>query len=200
MLLFAILFILISLFGVRLWVWLMHFPNLYYYNLFPFTRIDGICVGSIVAILNSYSSGFLSKKTKFIIYITIGINLIFYIFNYTNNNQLPYLALFGYTSVAVFMGLIINKVIHEEFQFINDFLNLSFLRFIGKVSYGLYVFHWPIYRGIGPFISEWSGRFIDQLYASFLASIITSFLALIICWLSFKYFETPFLKMKTRFA
>ena len=76
-------------------------------------------------------------------------------------------------------------------------MSLGWLRFFGKYSYGIYVFHMPVDTLVLTVLMPWvnahlhskAGRHLVQLG---LAVGITVPLAM----LSFRYFETPFLKLK----
>lgn len=51
-----------------------------------------------------------------------------------------------YTTILFFLCLII---LVPQINFINRFLNLKFFDDIGKISFGIYVFHWPIICSVG---------------------------------------------------
>jgi peptidoglycan/LPS O-acetylase OafA/YrhL len=79
-------------------------------------------------------------------------------------------------------------------------LNNRFLRYTGKISYGLYIFHpifFPYYKGWALF--RWS----NGLQNRFLADVVTlaGEMALLyaVASLSWRLFEQPILKLKRRF-
>ncbi len=199
-LLIFVLLMLVGVSGIRLWAWLHQVPGLAYYNLYTFTRIDGICIGSIVAILLRISPGFLSRYTPAIVMVFALLNFGFFFINRSFSFSFPYLALVGYTTLAMLLGLLVNQAITKENKLINVILNLRLLRFIGTVSYGFYIFHWPVYRGLSPWVSSRLEQVVNINLAAITTSTILSALALFLSWLSFKYFETPFLKIKERFV
>jgi len=199
-LLLAISVILAEVIGLRLWIWMRHLSDFNYYNLYTFTRIDGICIGSMVAIIGRINPGFLKKYTAVVVLLFAVLNFGFFFINRYYDFSFPYLALIGYTTFAMLLGLLVNAALTKENKLVNTVFNSSLLQFIGKVSYGFYIFHWPIYRGLGPYIAERAGQFTGEWMAGFLASLTTSLLALLLSWLSFKYFESYFLKMKDKFA
>jgi peptidoglycan/LPS O-acetylase OafA/YrhL len=57
-----------------------------------------------------------------------------------------------------------------------------------------------MYRGLGPKITAWLSQYTGEWAAGLTSSFIASFLALMLSWLSFKYFESYFLKMKNKFT
>jgi peptidoglycan/LPS O-acetylase OafA/YrhL len=199
-LLLAISVLLVSVIGLRLWIWMHHLSGFSYYNLYTFTRIDGICIGSMVAILLRINPCFLKKFTPLVVLFFAVINLGFYFINSYYRFSFPYLALVGYTTFAMLLGLLVNEALTKENKLVNTVFNFSFLRFIGKVSYGFYIFHWPMYLGLRPFITDFAKQFTGEWAADFAASLIASLVALLLSWFSFTYFESYFLKMKDKFA
>ncbi len=72
------------------------------------------------------------------------------------------------------------------------------LRWLGKISYGLYVFHvlfLPVYWGVVRKLAPHAGT--SKLAP--LVALIDIVLSLALATLSFRYFETPFLKLRKRF-
>jgi len=65
--------------------------------------------------------------------------------------------------------------------------------YLGDISYGLYMYH-PLCIGIIMILSKYLGVSSDILYYS--ASI---FMTILFAHFSYKYFETPFLKLKKKF-
>ncbi len=74
-------------------------------------------------------------------------------------------------------------------------LNLSAFRWIGRISYGAYVFHYIFIRLNVTFVDSLPLKH-KYLPGLVIPLVLTVFLA----WLSFRYFETPFIRLKSRFA
>jgi peptidoglycan/LPS O-acetylase OafA/YrhL len=72
------------------------------------------------------------------------------------------------------------------------------LIYLGKISYGLYVFHAGILE-----LSKWLTTPLHLASGSALEMFVVDGLALVLCilaaHLSYRYFETPFLRLKSRF-
>ena len=68
----------------------------------------------------------------------------------------------------------------------------------GKYTYGLYVYHTLV---IGLMIKVWekAGWAWDGFLSALLFGLIAFFLSLGISYLSYRFFELPFLKLKARF-
>ena len=141
-----LLILLLILLVLRLLIWLLQFDNISYVDLYTFTRIDGLCVGSILAVFKYQENTEMEKRNKFlglILFILIFIALPFIKVFY--HSRIPYLACCLFPAVALFWGLIVWASINPE-NFLFKIFNSRVLIFLGKISYGVYIFHWPITR------------------------------------------------------
>lgn len=68
------------------------------------------------------------------------------------------------------------------------------LRYLGKISYGLYVYHYLCLMVVGKIVAR-----MLQTGASFATALIAFSLTIAIAAISYRYLETPFLQMKERF-
>jgi peptidoglycan/LPS O-acetylase OafA/YrhL len=186
--------------GLRYWVWVNQFEKLAYYNLYTFTRIDGICIGVMVACLQKINLKFLGKNTALIVFIFAGLNFLFYFFNKKYNFSFPYLAIVGYTTFAMIFGLLIYDIVNGGTKFITTIFNIAPLKLIGRISYGCYIIHWPLYLLIGPSLARWSTKNLPFISSHFFASATATILAYIIGYLSYRYFEMRFLVLKKHFV
>jgi len=71
------------------------------------------------------------------------------------------------------------------------------MRSIGRVSYGMYIFHWIIITAI--YENNWleQGGYFYKHGITLLVCVSTSYA---IAWISFRFFEQPVLNLKERFA
>ena len=186
---------------LRFIIWTYHIEHLAYYNLFTFSRIDGICIGCMLSLVHRVNPGFLKKFTPVIVLAMAAINFIFYFFNgsFDFTFPYPYLAIVGYTTFAILFALLINEAVTQKSRIINFIFNNDILKFFGKISYGLYIYHWPLYLLLRPYIIKLAQRNLGQFSSQFLASVIGTLVAILISFLSYRYFESYFLKLKDRF-
>lgn len=84
----------------------------------------------------------------------------------------------------------------------NYILENKFLNFIGKISYGIYLYHYTF----GPFYDYYIPGFIkDQpsmpaIFSNFYFSYCVKLILLVgISWVSFRFFEQPILRLKKKF-
>lgn len=197
-LLLFISLLLVAVLGLRLWIWTNQVADLAYFNLYTFTRIDGICIGCMVALLLRINKGFLSRYTSLIVLFFAALNFAFFFINRRYNFSFPYLALAGYTTFAMMFGLLINEAVTGKTKLINFVFNNSLLKFFGKISYGFYIFHWPVYILLGPYLFSRVSKFASGSSLQFTVSVIATLAAVGISWLSYQYYEKRFLKLKDK--
>lgn len=198
-----LVFISLLLIGVillRLWVWNNQITNLAYFNLYTFSRIDGICIGCMVALIQRIDSQFLKRYTPAIVLFFAAVNFIFFFINRQYHFSFPYLALAGYTTFAMIFGLLVNEAVTGGTKIIDYIFSIPILKFFGKISYSFYILHWPLYLIIHPFLFPWLSDHIKGSPGQFTVSLITTLLAVLVSWLSYRYYERYFLKLKQKFA
>jgi peptidoglycan/LPS O-acetylase OafA/YrhL len=198
--LLALLAVLLIVFNVvRFWLWINHIEGFNYFSFFSFTRIDGICIGCMVALLQKLNTNFIGKNTAIIVLAFAAINFIFYLVNLRYGNTFPYI-LVGYSTFSMVFGLLVYDLINQRTKFFELILSVSFLRFFGMISYGTYIFHWPLYLLISPWLTNWAVVHLPQFPPSLFASIIATLLAFCIGYTSYRFFELRFLRLKKYFA
>ena len=183
-------------------IWLYQLEDLAYFNLYTFSRIDGICIGCIVALLQRTHPHFLSRYRPVVVLGFAGLNFLFYFINAYFTFTFPYLALIGYTTFAMLFGLLVHEGVLQKDRFINGVFTLPVLHFFGRISYSFYVLHWPVYVLFFPAVHAAVKNALP--YPSVLQQIISSAICtaagVLISWLCYRYFERPFLKLKGKFS
>lgn len=192
--------ILLLIFLIRCYLWYIQIPGFNYTNFFTFTRIDGICVGSFVALITNQNKEFLTIYRPIIITGLAVLNFTFFFFN--TSGSLPFLAFIGYITFAAVFGVLVYELSHGNNSWLKNIFSFKPLRFIGKISYGLYMFHWPIHYFLNiPFSLFISKIFnFDSPINALFSSIATTLLAIAISSMSYYYFESYFLKLKNKFS
>ncbi|MGB3214591.1 MAG: acyltransferase [Alphaproteobacteria bacterium] len=106
--------------------------------------------------------------------------------------------MFGIFPVSLFFASFLGWVVTaDEEHLIRRFFRLSFLREIGKVSYGMYVYHWLIMCVI---VQQ---EIMNHQGFTFIHTVLLATgapLSFIVAWTSFRYFEKPFLRLKDVYA
>ncbi len=201
-LLVLMLSILLAIMAVRSFLWFNKVKDLIYYSLYTYTRIDGICIGCMVALVQRINFNFLHKKMAIIVTSFAILNFIFFFLNRSNGYGYPYFAFIGFTTFAAMFGLLVNEAVTRTSRIINFIFATPILKFFGKISYGFYIFHWPVYLISYTFlIKKISGSFQFSVFINqIICAIIATGIAVLISIISYYAFEMKFLKLKKHFA
>ena len=197
-LLWITVIILLGAMITRVLLWKFQIEDLAYDSLYTFTRIDGICVGSMVALLIRINPSFLEKYKSLIVFTLAGLNFIIYFLNQNSDVRLPYLAFVGYTTFAVLFGILVHEAISGKSRIIKILFVNRLLGFFGKISFGFYVYHWPLYVLLFPFGEQ---VFINEItfspvIAKTASALMVTLISILVSYLSYNYFERYFLRLK----
>jgi peptidoglycan/LPS O-acetylase OafA/YrhL len=188
--------ILIGFSAFRVWIWINQFPGISYYQFFLLTRIDGICIGCMVALMQKIDPKFIGKHLALIVLTFAGFNYLFYYINLKHGDSIPYLGILGFSTFSMIFGLLVYEIINRQNSIFSKMLDVRLLNFLGRISYGTYIFHWPLYILL---VAVMPHFFNNNFYHNLTVSITATVLAFLIGHLSFIYFESYFLRLKKHF-
>lgn len=175
---------------LKLVFWYFFGNQSYLYRFVSVTRFHCMMIGAIGAILYLNKSKIIFKlQNKFVqliawgVFITLGLNII-YIPSVISHE------IIAIASLSMIVGQIsINKRLFS--------LENYFFDFIGKISYGMYVIH-PLLVYLLSRLYKHLDIYIPLKYFLVYSSVIG--LTVFFAWVSYRYFETPFLKLKAKFT
>ena len=101
----------------------------------------------------------------------------------------PFMHQVGFTIIAGATGVIILNVVSDKAGFLRMILESSALVWIGRISYGIYLWHYPIFKWVRYLSAPWPLKLVVALLTTFLFAS-----------LSFYLLESPLLRLKKRFA
>ncbi|HMH33945.1 MAG TPA: acyltransferase, partial [Puia sp.] len=162
-----------------------------------FCRMDSFIMGALVSISIRTGQMILMKWVRLISLISL-LLVVLGILVYNAKAVNPFFSTIGITLLAVFYACLLYMAIQPGTGLFIQFLIIPFLRFCGKISYGLYIFHWPILLILGTKLNNWGAlQMPGHLFLVHLLSILICLLTtFMISAVSFYYFESYFLRLK----
>jgi peptidoglycan/LPS O-acetylase OafA/YrhL len=114
----------------------------------------------------------------------------------------PIWAIAGYTTFSAIFAILVYESVKKENKVIAIIFTSAVLRFLGKYSYGFYIFHWPVYLLLKPLTDRFTTNFFtaESTTQLVVSSVIASIAGLAVSVLSYHLFEKHFLDLKKKFA
>lgn len=172
-----------------------------------FTRVDTLVMGGIGAMIVRRPELLASVKPMLpAVMGTMLVSLgIVWVCDGLLDAERPAMYTTGYTSLAIlFCSGLILVATNSSPPSVMRLLQLSSLRTLGKYSYGLYVYHWPIkflcmgiVAKLGLKTASWLGT---GLLDGLIQLVMISVLSLIVAIISWNIWEMPWLRLKKYFA
>ena len=205
-----------------LWPWLMLFPKkswllpiiilailigvlsqilLPMVEILTFACLDGFGIGALIAWVFTFHPKFL-KRSKFIwmtlAFAGLGLQLI-RVFSDSSFYLLPSRTLTSFFTIWIIIEIIKSK--NKATFLFNFILNNRVLIFIGKISYGVYLYHMFIPHYTYQFLSSFntSTLFATAQVNFYLIRLENFLLLLFISYLSWWLIEQPILRLKKHF-
>jgi len=157
---------------------------------FTLARFDELAIGSFLAVLE-LENKLTSNKKKFLLAFAIFLIPLIFI-SFRNGNYSLFDSSTRYLVLGLVYGSFIGIVISLNTQnWLKNLLKTNFMRFTGKISFGLYVYHPICFMLIVQYLK------ISNLALNFFLSFGFAY---IISILSYNLLEKRFLKLKDQFS
>jgi peptidoglycan/LPS O-acetylase OafA/YrhL len=171
-----------------------------------FSRADGLLLGAFVAVTQREAAHPISKiwrRVRFpaLVGTFVALTGLYVLANGLNDYDRRVMAL-GYVILALFFASAVSLCAdHVLPARAKRFLEWRPLVACGKVSYGMYIFHWPLVCLIVPWMEQRQKLMGTGEQIAFCTVAIVSGMAFIygVAWLSFEYLEKRFLVLKNNF-
>jgi peptidoglycan/LPS O-acetylase OafA/YrhL len=108
----------------------------------------------------------------------------------------------GYTTLAAGFAALIGWALRPQ-SLGEAIFRIAPLRWFGRYSYGIYIIHFIVWNI--PIMGQYPRRFIDEHWHSKLLGVAlgglpTLAVTLLLAWLSYRFYESPFLRLKKHFG
>lgn len=164
------------------------------------SRMDSLLWGSMTAIL-LIRHPLLLKKLSVPILILTSFSFVIYIF-YKKSFTFWSFELIYSLIALIFASLIsITFFSYQLSYFFKRAFEIKLLIWLGKYSYGIYIYHYPVYLAFLSFLLPWLIYiFGTGIFANTLNGLISILITFLIARFSYISLEKPFLKLKSRFS
>ncbi len=168
----------------------------YYFN--TFCRTDSLLIGAVLSQLYSENLKIPGRFVNILFAILFFIIITGIYVMKSAGLFSPFMATAGYTCLAFWYACILYMIL-EEYSLVKSFFSIPILRYTGKISFGLYVFHWPVLLILRNKATIWgSSHFqFSKSTLSMTSTGISILITFTLSALSYRYFESRFLKYKT---
>lgn len=157
------------------------------------TRVDALMVGCALGV--ALASGHLTSGSRkealsrvLVVIAPVSVACLL-VFSTVADHHAPYMYQYGFFSIELLTAILIMDVLLNDNSMIRRLLGMKWLVWIGTLSYGLYLWHYPIYKLM--FVFGFRG------VAVVIAGSLTTFALTVF---SYYLIEKPILKLKKRFS
>lgn len=149
------------------------------------TRADSLLVGAVLAFL--WTRGVVPPRRVNAILATLAVpGLVWFVFGVELGDSFPYLG--GFTLMAVLWAFVVLACVESDW-FLLPLLRVRWLRFLGVISYGIYLWHVPAQFAVR---EHWGDT--STLTRVVLSLVLTA----VPVALSWNLVEKPFMRLKDR--
>jgi peptidoglycan/LPS O-acetylase OafA/YrhL len=169
-------------------------PAIYF---LPVTHFDSMICGIILGL--GLFDNFLNKVQIEALFLA-GLLALSTIFLLPNNDVTGWNLMLTYPLIGLGMSLLVFSVLQKKQNIFNKVLSNNIVVYLGKISYGLYVFHFGTFALTVSLLSKLAG--LEQLpYPKYNAPVLLGSIMLTIIFsvISYNLLEKPFLQWKERF-
>jgi peptidoglycan/LPS O-acetylase OafA/YrhL len=182
----------------RIWFYIQ-FPQKNYYDIDVISKLDYFCAGSFIGWLIAYKPLLIKKAVDSINktwrnIFTLLILVFFYFYQFVGSRRVDdlYFPIISALVFAILVALVATSSTFIYFSEKNIFSRL------GKISYGLYVFHTVVILSLIT-LAKFIGINLTNWANSILLAVLSFVFTIIVSKLSYQYLESPFLRLKKKF-
>lgn len=171
-----------------------------------FTRADGLLLGAFAATVQRewmHPVARVWRRLRVPLFVLTGLMILgLYKMCGGLNDYDRRIVVIGYATMALFfavsVSLCADGLVSER---VRAFLSSKLLVACGKVSYGMYLFHWVLVVYLVPKLEKVQPDMDTTTQMGLVSGVIVggTLASYALAWVSFRFFEEPFLKLKAKF-
>lgn len=162
--------------------------------------VDSFAMGGLWAFIGIYKANYVKQFTKIVTWATPVCLAIFLYIVLSGNKGLWANVFYRFLMSVPLLLLLIQATKSEKNKILSPILDNVFIKFIGRISYGMYVFHMVVPEKLFPFCMGLINRFLSITIHSTIIPIFLNFaLLVVVSTLSFYCFEKPITNLKKHF-
>jgi peptidoglycan/LPS O-acetylase OafA/YrhL len=168
------------------------------YTFLPF-RMDSLVLGAALAILlRGRHATSLTKAAPIVLACSVAGLLAVCIIGRTTEHDSPGIGTVGFTLIALASGsLLVLSVLSQGI--VCNIFSTNTLRTLGKYSYGLYLYHFPLAVLLDPIKPPLGNLLHSEIFGKVFFVILSLAINLAVAWTSFQLIESPIMNLKNRF-
>jgi peptidoglycan/LPS O-acetylase OafA/YrhL len=158
------------------------------------THSSGLLVGCALAFFMSGYKPAIQARAKGIHAASLAAAVVLIIIAFTAKWSSGLMFAGGYLVVAIASAIIIASLCITENNPIRKVLEHKWIVYLGRISYGLYLWHYPIYYVVDIYLNTFNSPIRWPVKLT-----VGTAVALGVTYLSFRFIETPILSLKSHF-
>lgn len=186
------------------WFFRVYFAGMGQYKwayTFSIARFDGLAAGALLSVLCiHYKQSLLKYRAHFIPVMFLLFALILYML-FSPNNKIDgghLIIQYGLILFTILYTLLLSCVVCSlKTSAFRKILSFKGLREVGKVSYGIYLFHSPVMMILARYLYPYEMPYFQIHFALLIGGF---FLSYVLAAMSYRIFEKPILALKDKYA
>ena len=196
--------VLIILVVISRYYFYLNFTNGDYLKVYwnSFFRLDSFFIGILLYSVVAIYKEKLRKYFRNFFFLTLVIFIAGVCFSGGFDKNDDFIVILGHTLISILFAYIIYLVVIHKKGIVYTCLSSRFLVFTGRISFGMYIIHWPLFLlGFKYISSGYTALHIpaDPSLIHYTNVFIAIILSYIFGYLSFTYYESFFMKFKSRY-